>query len=99
MGAVNTVIFSGGATTGYNTDQRGFAAALATELPGAAKDVVVQLGAGGAGAAVADALLESGVEHLILIDQNRQGCGLTAQLAARFPAAPVEASHPTSCPC
>ena len=63
LGAVNTVLFSGGATTGYNTDQRGFATALATELPGAAKDVVVQLGAGGAGAAVADALLESGVEH------------------------------------
>jgi hypothetical protein len=43
LGAVNTVLFSGGATTGYNTDQRGFATALATELPGAAKDVVGQL--------------------------------------------------------
>ena len=70
LGAVNTVLFSGGKTTGYNTDQRGFATALATELPGAAKDVIVQLGAGGAGAAVADALLESGVEQLILVDRD-----------------------------
>lgn len=99
LGAVNTVLFSGGATTGYNTDQRGFATALATELPGAAKDVVVQLGAGGAGAAVADALLESGVEHLILVDRDEdKAVALAAQLAARFPAARVEASQADKLP-
>jgi shikimate dehydrogenase len=99
LGAVNTVIFSDGTTTGYNTDQRGFATALATELPGAAKDVVVQLGAGGAGAAVADALLESGVEHLILVDRDEdKAVALAAQLAARFPTAWVEASQPDKLP-
>jgi shikimate dehydrogenase len=99
LGAVNTVLFSGGATTGYNTDQRGFATALATELPGAAKEVVVQLGAGGAGAAVADALLESGVEHLILVDRDEdKAVALAAQLAARFPAARVEASQADKLP-
>jgi shikimate dehydrogenase len=94
LGAVNTVLFSGGSTTGYNTDRRGFATALATELPGAAKDVVVQLGAGGAGAAVADALLESGVAHLILVDRDEdKAVALAAQLAARLSAAQVEASQ------
>ena len=99
LGAVNTVLFSGGATTGYNTDQRGFATALATELPGAAKDVVVQLGAGGAGAAVADALLESGVEHLILVDRDEdKAVALAAQLAGGSPTSRVEASQPDKLP-
>jgi quinate/shikimate dehydrogenase (NAD+) len=99
LGAVNTVLISGGTTTGYNTDQQGFATALATELSGAAKDVVVQLGAGGAGAAVADALLESGVEHLIIVDRDEdKAVVLVGQLAARFPTAWVEASQPDKLP-
>ena len=99
LGAVNTVLFSGGKTTGYNTDQRGFATALATELPGAAKDMIVQLGAGGAGAAVADALLESGVEQLILVDRDEdKAVALAGQLAARFPTSRVEASQPDKLP-
>jgi shikimate dehydrogenase len=99
LGAVNTVLFSGGTTTGYNTDQQGFATALATELSGAVKDVVVQLGAGGAGAAVADALLESGVEHLIIVDRDDdKAVVLVGQLAARFPTAWVEASQPDKLP-
>jgi quinate/shikimate dehydrogenase (NAD+) len=99
LGAVNTVIFSDGTTTGYNTDQRGFATALATELPGAVRDVVVQLGAGGAGAAVADALLESGAEHLIIVDRDDdKAVALVGQLAARFPTAWVEAGQPDKLP-
>jgi shikimate dehydrogenase len=99
LGAVNTVLFSRGTTTGYNTDQRGFAIALATGLPGAPKDVVVQLGAGGAGTAVADALLESGVEHLILVDRDDgKAVALAARLAARFPTARVDASQPDKLP-
>lgn len=99
LGAVNTVLFSGGTTTGYNTDQRGFAIALATGLPGVAKNVVVQLGAGGAGTAVADALLESGVQHLILVDRDEgKAVALAARLAARFPTARAEASQPDKLP-
>ncbi len=92
LGAVNTVLFSNGATLGANTDQSGFATALATGLPGAAKAAIVQLGAGGAGAAVADALLESGAQHLTVVDRDDdRAMTLAAQLAARFPSASVEA--------
>ncbi|MFU1850532.1 hypothetical protein ACM6QJ_14610, partial [Enterococcus faecium] len=41
---------------------------LAHGLPGAVLDSVVQLGAGGAGAAVAYALLKAGVQTLTLFD-------------------------------
>jgi shikimate dehydrogenase len=69
VGAVNTVVLSaGGKTTGHNTDLTGFAAAFARGLPGVRLGDVVQLGAGGAGAAVAHALLDLGVERLTLTD-------------------------------
>ena len=60
--AVNTVVFDGGRATGHNTDRSGFAAGFRRGLPGVARDHVVQLGAGGAGIAVAHALLDLGVE-------------------------------------
>ncbi|HAP88876.1 MAG TPA: shikimate dehydrogenase, partial [Arthrobacter bacterium] len=53
LGAVNTVVIEDGRFIGHNTDFSGFAAALASGLPGARLDRVVQLGAGGAGSAVA----------------------------------------------
>ncbi len=61
LGAVNTVTIRDGRFIGHNTDFSGFAAALASGLPGAKLDRVVQLGAGGAGSAVAYALLTAGV--------------------------------------
>ncbi len=94
LGAVNTVIFSKGATIGYNTDHSGFATAILTGLPGAAKETLVQLGAGGAGAAVADALLEMGTEQLIIIDRSDdKAAELAGQLTQRFPDAQIEASQ------
>jgi shikimate dehydrogenase len=99
VGAVNTVIFSEAGAVGYNTDHSGFATALATGLPGAAKDTIVQLGAGGAGAAVADALLEGGTGHLIVVDRDdARATALADQLGSRFPAAQVEAVHPDELP-
>jgi shikimate dehydrogenase len=68
LGAVNTVLFTDEGRRGYNTDTTGFAAAFSTGLPDAAIDHVVQLGAGGAGSAVADALLRAGVAHLTVVD-------------------------------
>ena len=62
LGAVNTVVIRDGRFIGHNTDFSGFAAALASGLPGAQLDRVVQLGAGGAGSAVAYALLTAGVQ-------------------------------------
>ncbi|ATB67451.1 shikimate dehydrogenase [Pseudomonas mosselii] len=73
IGAVNTVVLREGRRVGHNTDCLGFAEGLRRGLPGVARRQVVQLGAGGAGAAVAHALLAEGVERLQLfeVDQAR----------------------------
>ncbi|MFE2279535.1 shikimate dehydrogenase [Streptomyces sp. NPDC059454] len=68
LGAVNTVVFEGGRAVGHNTDVTGFAAAFARGLPDAPLERVVQLGAGGAGAAVAHATLTLGAERVTVVD-------------------------------
>lgn len=68
LGAVNTVTFDGGSLTGRNTDHTGFRTGLAQGLPGAALGTVVLVGAGGAGSAVARALLDAGVRELLVAD-------------------------------
>lgn len=68
LGAVNTVLIRDGRLIGHNTDYSGFATALQQGLPDAELDRVVQLGAGGAGAAIAYALLAAGAKSLILAD-------------------------------
>lgn len=68
IGAVNTVVIKDGKFHGYNTDASGFGWGLANTLPTAKLGTVLQLGAGGAGAAVAYALLEAGVQELYLVD-------------------------------
>ncbi len=68
VGAVNTVAMQEGRLIGYNTDKTGFQESLAEGLPEAELDVVLQLGAGGAGAAVANALLSLGTARLEISD-------------------------------
>ncbi|WP_284734448.1 shikimate dehydrogenase [Sphingosinicella terrae] len=68
VGAVNTVIFAGGRMIGENTDSLGFAESLGRGLPGVTLSRVVQIGAGGAGAATADALLAAGTQELVLVE-------------------------------
>jgi shikimate dehydrogenase len=68
LGAVNTVVFDGGRAIGHNTDVTGFAASFARGLPDVPLERVVQLGAGGAGAAVAHATLTLGAERVTLVD-------------------------------
>ncbi|WP_328874976.1 shikimate dehydrogenase [Streptomyces sp. NBC_00287] len=68
LGAVNTVVFEGGRAVGHNTDVTGFAASFARGLPDAPLERVVQLGAGGAGAAVAHATLTLGAERVTVVD-------------------------------
>ncbi|GAA4318886.1 shikimate dehydrogenase [Streptomyces venetus] len=68
LGAVNTVVFEDGRAVGHNTDVTGFAASFARGLPDAPLERVVQLGAGGAGAAVAHATLTLGAERITLVD-------------------------------
>jgi shikimate dehydrogenase len=85
LGAVNTVVFRDGRRIGHNTDGSGFAESFRRGLPGAAKYRVVQLGAGGAGAAVAHAALTLGAGHLDLFDTDTDRAQkLAARLAANF---------------
>jgi shikimate dehydrogenase len=92
LGAVNTVVIQDGRFIGHNTDFSGFAAALAAGLPGVKLDRVVQLGAGGAGSAVAYALLTAGVRELELVDTDPDRCAArAAELAGFFPDSRVTA--------
>ncbi len=68
LGAVNTVVFEEGRSIGHNTDWSGYAEAFRAEMRDAKLDRVVLFGAGGAGAAVAYALLMLGVKRLDLVD-------------------------------
>jgi quinate/shikimate dehydrogenase (NAD+) len=71
VGAVNTIaIAADGRATGYNFDRRGWRNSFAATFGAdSAKDAtVVQIGAGGAGRAVAYALMDLGVGTLILHD-------------------------------
>lgn len=68
MGAVNTVVVQGGQLVGHNTDGSGWAWGFTRALPGADLRRVVLLGAGGAGAAIAHAVLRLGAEHLTIVD-------------------------------
>ena len=85
LGAVNTVVLRDGKRIGYNTDWWGFAESFRRGLPDVKRDRVVQLGAGGAGAAVAHAALTLGVKQLTLFDLDAsRSKRLAADLAARF---------------
>lgn len=68
IGAVNTVVLKNGKRIGHNTDCLGFAEGFRRGLQGVALERVVQMGAGGAGAAVAHALLGEGVQQLSIFD-------------------------------
>lgn len=95
LGAVNTVVFDGRRAIGYNTDTTGFALGFAEGLPGASTRNVVLLGAGGAGAAVGDALLRLGTEHLTIVDVDiERATALANEMSARRPEARVDASSP-----
>ncbi|MEN8582563.1 shikimate dehydrogenase [Burkholderia sp. RS01] len=86
LGAVNTVVIRDGRFIGHNTDFSGFAAALASGLPDAKLGRVVQLGAGGAGSAVAYALLTAGVQTLDLVDMDpARSAERAAELSSFFP--------------
>ncbi|GAA1005930.1 shikimate dehydrogenase [Acrocarpospora pleiomorpha] len=95
LGAVNTVIFEGDRGIGHNTDWTGFAQAFARGLPDARTRRIVQLGAGGAGAAVAYALLTLGADHITLVDAEP---ARARALAARFGEGRVGAALPADLP-
>jgi len=85
LGAVNTVVLRDGKRSGHNTDLFGFAENFRRGLPDATLERVVQMGAGGAGAAVAHALLSLGVGHLTIFDLDAARAErLAADLVGRF---------------
>lgn len=79
IGAVNTVLFDGATRRGENTDCWGFAESFRQGLPGVDRKRALQIGAGGAGAAVARALIEVGVEELMVFDTDAQRAQSLAQ--------------------
>ncbi|WRZ89481.1 shikimate dehydrogenase [Streptomyces sp. NBC_01007] len=85
LGAVNTVVFEDGRAIGHNTDVTGFAASFARGLPDVSLERVVQLGAGGAGAAVAHAVLTLGAGHVTVVDaMPDRAASLAAALNRHF---------------
>ncbi|MDX2876580.1 shikimate dehydrogenase, partial [Streptomyces ipomoeae] len=98
LGAVNTVVFEdGGRAIGHNTDVTGFAASFARGLPDAPLEKVVQLGAGGAGAAVAHAMLTLGAGRITVVDaMPDRATDLATGLNRHFGAGRAVAATPDS---
>jgi shikimate dehydrogenase len=85
LGAVNTVVLRDGRRIGHNTDASGFAEGFRRGLPDVKLSRVVQVGAGGAGSAVAQAAVKLGVQQLTVIDTDpARASQVAADVAARF---------------
>jgi shikimate dehydrogenase len=91
LGSVNTVVFREGRRFGHNTDYWGFAESFRRGLPGVPRDSVLLIGAGGAGAAVAHALLDEGTGRLMILDPDAGAAErLAVALLARYGAGRAE---------
>jgi len=85
MGAVNTVVIRDGRLAGHNTDGPGWAWGFRRALPDADLGCVVLLGAGGAGSAIAHALLGLGATQLRIVDtEDARAHTLADALNARY---------------
>ncbi len=94
IGAVNTVVLRDGKRIGHNTDCLGFAEGFRRGLQDVSVEHVVQMGAGGAGAAVAHALLSEGVQRLSIFDVEISRAEALAQnLNQHFGARRAVAGH------
>jgi shikimate dehydrogenase len=91
LGSVNTVVFRDGRRFGHNTDYWGFAESFRRGLPDVPRETVLLVGAGGAGAAVAHALLDAGAGRLMILDPDASAAErLAVALLARFGAGRAE---------
>lgn len=79
IGAVNTVVREGDRLVGHNTDGSGWSWGFRRALPGPDLSRVVLLGAGGAGAACADAVLRLGTRELLIVDLDRSRAATLAE--------------------
>src|SRR5262249_14873823 len=90
-GAINTVLIAGdGRTTGYNFDRPGWRNSFSESFgrDSAEGASVVQVGAGGAGHAVAFALMDLGVAQVVIHDRDQaRANALCRGLARHFGAA------------
>lgn len=85
LGAVNTVVFRDGRRHGHNTDLWGFAESFRRGMASAALESVLLVGAGGAGAAVAHALLQLGTARLWIHDTDAErASAVVSALNTRF---------------
>ncbi len=85
MGAVNTVVFDHGKAVGHNTDASGWRWGFERALPEADLARVVLLGAGGAGSAIAHAVLRMGAQQLCVVDSDApRAAELVARLLALY---------------
>ncbi len=92
VGSVNTVVLRKGRRIGHNTDLWGFAESFRSHMDELPHDTVLLLGAGGAGAAVAQALIECGVQRLLISDIDAtRAQALALRLAARADARRISA--------
>lgn len=92
LGAVNTVVIRDGRLVGHNTDWSGWGRAFRSALPDAVGDRAVVVGAGGAGLAVAYALLDQGAAHVAIHDTDLERAEAAAiRLGKRFAAERIAA--------
>lgn len=84
LGAVNTVVFDEHGFSGHNTDWWGFAESFRRSLSDAPLGAVLLLGAGGAGSAVAYALLKLGARRLTIFDLDEAKSRMLATKMARL---------------
>ena len=99
LGAVNTVIFEDGRRIGHNTDYMGFLNAFNSGLGDAQRERVLLCGAGGAGSAVALALVDADVRHLMIADpQLERAEALRAKLSMMRPDVMIVATKVPTAP-
>jgi shikimate dehydrogenase len=93
IGAVNTVVREGDRLVGYNTDGPGWAWGFRRALPDADLSRVVLIGAGGAGAACADAVMRLGARELVVVDHDAaRALQLAERLNQNFKSSPSSAA-------
>ncbi|WP_404474473.1 shikimate dehydrogenase [Microbacterium aerolatum] len=90
LGAVNLVLYRDGRSIGHNTDWTGFGYAIGEGLGSITGQCVLQVGAGGAGAATCFALLRSGVSALTVADRVSESAAyLVGRMRGHFPDADI----------
>ncbi|MEC8132820.1 MAG: shikimate dehydrogenase [Pseudomonadota bacterium] len=80
LGAVNTILLTGGKISGHNTDGRGFIDSLSPARDWASGPALV-LGAGGAARAIVGALLAAGLSDIRVSNRTRARAEAVAALA------------------